>query len=612
MSARWAIWLPAIVALLAPSQSPAQAPLVSDPLNARLAECAQSIDGDCLLALADFEGAADAFERFSRERKNDVFAPTALARAVELRRELGQPEHVLEDAGEFRRTFQGHPRLAEVAEEVFLLGDLYQGRGEMERAASHYGLYLKEWANVGGTDREVVAHVRLAELLLDKSCPVAGVRGACIEITQVPYKCSDEGVPNAVKAKQPTDLKREVIIRHQRDVALVEKAETHIKEANRLLGKRRLELLGRNPTERQARQNSLADASADSMLLAIQATRDEFLWLTPLPTTLDFEQPTPFDSPAVAARKKWRFEDSARRFAAWLTAKTRLFKLLQDTSRKAMAKLGPRAMVRAAGIMAEATTSFRAALTEEGENLRKCRPDESIHGGGEWLIEENTDTAITTCAVLADAILVDDEWSRFCQPRGSVNRHSPFWRVIRPTPPRQQSELLPGLRPDEADSDGTVSPGKPSHDPASEIHSNQFEPRPFPGYRAKHVEQKPKPAERKRGGVLKMNEGTRLAPGFERLPPFDTTMLDRLAERAGPSPLPNRASFLRLALLGARRECYYPLPKILFVKTAGNRIVKLETPQPGTNIRCLEDAAKSLALPKAYFNEARARWNIEL
>ena len=48
------------------------------------------------------------------------------------------------------------------------------------------------------------------------------------------------------------------------------------------------------------------------------------------------------------------------------------------------------------------------------------------------------------------------------------------------------------------------------------------------------------------------------------------------------------------------------------METVGNRIVKLDSPESGTNIGCLEKAAKALALPKTYFKEEQARWRIDL
>jgi hypothetical protein len=410
-----------ILAALASVQAGAQVTRPSDPLAARVAECTHTMDGECLLGLADFEAAVGAFTRFARENRDDALAPLALARVVGLFRELGQPERVLDTAREFRRTFPTHPRLAEVAEDVFLLGDLYQQRGEAERAASHYELYLKEWSRVGGADRAVVAHVRLAVLQLEKSCPVAGVRGACIEIRQAPFKCSDEGAPAVIKARQPTDLTNEVVIRHRRDSWLVGKAEKHLRVAQRFLAKVKHEAPGRRLADRLTRRNDLADASADSILLAVHAARDEFLALRIPPSGLNFETPTQWDTPTVAERKKWVFEESQRMFMDWLQTKTRLLKTLRDASRKAMAELGPKSLVRAAGLFAEVTASLQTALTEEGEHLRECRPDGAFDEGGGWVLEENTDTAFTTCAVFADAIPVEDEWSRSCQPRGRVN-----------------------------------------------------------------------------------------------------------------------------------------------------------------------------------------------
>jgi hypothetical protein len=287
----------------------------------------------------------------------------------------------------------------------------------------------------------------------------------------------------------------------------------------------------------------------------------------------------------------------------WLRAKTRLLKTLQDTARKAMAELGPGSMVRAAGLFAEATANLQAALTEDREHLQECRPDASVHEGNGWILEEK-DAAIEACAMLADATTVDEEWSRFCQPRGKAGRRSFYLRVVQPTPPRQQNELLPGLRPDDPMPTPDGSQGKPHQNPASEMLMDRFNPRPFPGHRG---------ASRSRTLVsLRMDEGKEFAWVFERLPPFDNTILDRLAAHAGPFPLPNRASIVRLTILGARRECYAPLPSTLFVKTAGNHIVKLDSPDSGKNLGCLEKAAKALTLPTTYFKEEQARWRIDL
>jgi tetratricopeptide (TPR) repeat protein len=363
-----------LLSLLDPLTSPnarAQEAYPVDPLDARVTECTRTMDGECPLALPDFEAAVDAFARFAHEHRDDPQAPVAQGRAVKLRRELDQPERVLETALEFRQMFPTHPGLADVAEEVFLVGERYQQRGEAERAASHYELYLKQWSKVGGVDREVVAHVRLAALLLEESCPVTGVRGACIESRQVPFKCTEGGVPANIKAKQPTNLMNEVVIRHRRDVDLVKKAEEHLTAAKRLAAKAKAEEQGRGRTGRLARRNDLADAIAESVLLSVHDARDEFLGMQAPPSGLDFEPPTQFDSAAVAERKKWVFEESQRRFLEWLRAKIRLSKLLQDAAHKAMSEFGPASVVHAAGLLAEVQASL-ATLTDDREHLHEC------------------------------------------------------------------------------------------------------------------------------------------------------------------------------------------------------------------------------------------------
>ena len=116
------------LACFMPLQAIAQEVSSTDPMDARVAECTRTMDRDCMITLAASEAAADAFTRFAREHRDDPQAPVALARSVDLWRELGQPERVLDTAREFRRTFPTHSRLADVAEDVFLVGELYQHR----------------------------------------------------------------------------------------------------------------------------------------------------------------------------------------------------------------------------------------------------------------------------------------------------------------------------------------------------------------------------------------------------------------------------------------------------------------------------------------------------
>jgi hypothetical protein len=77
-----------------------------------------------------------------------------------------------------------------------------------------------------------------------------------------------------------------------------------------------------------------------------------------------------------------------------------------------------------------------------------------------------------------------------------------------PRPTRQQSELIPGLRLDEAMTAPDAIGAKPRQSRASEMRLDRFAPRPFPGHRS---------AEGQRGfKTLKMSEGSEFASLFGR------------------------------------------------------------------------------------------------
>jgi tetratricopeptide (TPR) repeat protein len=589
--------------VLSAPQAHAQDDVLLDPLDVRVAECTSAMDGECLLEVADFAAAAKAFERFARDRADNPRAPRSLEQAVRLYRELGQPALALAAARDFRRLFPQHQKVAEVAEEVFLLGDLYRERGDDTREAEHYENYLEEWSRHGGKDRAVVAHVRLAESLLERSCPVAGVRGACIEVRRVPFKCAEDGVPDAIKAKQPTHLTNEEVIRHRRNPALVKAAEQHLKTAKRMAPVVKAQGFGSFAENAQARRNDLADAVADSMLLAVHAARDEFLSLRAPPAGLrSFEPPLPSDSDAVAARKAWEFEDSQRRWLDWVETKTHLFKRLRETTHKAKEELGPRSIIRAAGLFAEATADLSVALTDDQNHIRECRPDAAVDSAG-WVLEANAETALAHCVFLASITAGEDEWVRICQPRDLAGRHSVRWWLIRPPFFGEQHELLPALHPVDEDNQAAAPPTKPLQDPASEMHSNRFAPRPFPGLR------KSDPG--RRLAVLKMSEGQEIAWIFKRLLPFDGSIVDRLVAEAGASSLPNPTTFLGWVLLDVQRDCYRLPPPTLLVETSGNHITSIDSPQARARTGCLEKAREALVLPRTIFKQDHARWRID-
>jgi hypothetical protein len=60
---------------------------------------------------------------------------------------------------------------------------------EQDRAVVHLRAYLRNHGAKGGTDRAVIAHARIGELLWKQSCPFDGVDGLCVKATERARTC---------------------------------------------------------------------------------------------------------------------------------------------------------------------------------------------------------------------------------------------------------------------------------------------------------------------------------------------------------------------------------------------------------------------------------------
>ena len=424
-----------------------------DPLNARIAECGQARDGECLLTLAEFIAAADAFEVVAREPTGHPRASASLARAVRLRRELGQETLAMRDADDFRRRFPDHPRLADVASEVFQLGALYLDRGQPDQAIAHYQMFLREWGKVGGEDLPIVAHVRLAELLLDQSCPVAGVRGACVELAQTPTPCPFWYLEGARQAAACT-YQRRIVIRHRRDPQLTKDANVHLGAAAQLSKAAAVHRVGRD---------DLADALAGITLLSAQAEQEAYFALGGMPEGLDFTPPATGDPPGVARMRKRTFTLSNQRFMAWLVAKTVLLQRLEKSYRRAARSAGLVGRVTAAGLFAEVYEDFAQSQYEWEEARERRYPGVMDLGSGIQgklePIEAKIVSALEACLAFARASGTGGEWFDYCQDRISKYRPGDYPKLVERVPLFERD--IPVARPSL----------KPEHDPATAMPS---------------------------------------------------------------------------------------------------------------------------------------------
>jgi hypothetical protein len=543
-------------------------------LEARVAECVQARDGDCLLGLADFEAAAQAFE--ARARAGGVYAATALSRAVRLRRELGHVSDVRALADEFRRLYLRHPRASEVTEDVFRLDEFVK---DPKGLVEHWKTYLRDWAALGGMDRTIVAHARLGRLLLDASCPVAGVRGACVEIKQEQRKCPqweerpdpEWGPPPRLRGERSYAVRG--TLRHARDARLVRQAEDHFELALRLASSF-VRVLGSDPDERAHRRDDLADAIAESMLLLAHADRDAYL-SSSLPQGLDFRPPGYHDSPAVACRRKNMAEWSGKRYVGWLEEKGNLFRRLEQVYSRALPAASSRGFVQVAALFAEAESELgRSLYSEHGDGCTcrphlHCGPDTEIPG----VLGENTFSALDACLEITRTFAVRNPWSEHCL--AEANR-------VRAVEVPLGAELVPFMFGVEEPST-TVEPRKPLQHAASLIAQRPLRP-------------PRRPCEKGALSVLQMAEGSRVAWLFSpRVLAAPSTVRPALPA------LFDHQIFLRELL---RPSCG---PGTVVVETARNRILSVD----GTSPSCSANA-QAFRLPNAQFTEEWARWIVDL
>ena len=137
-------------------------------------------------ALAWYSRAAHYYERFARAFPGEPEAPGALQNAIVFRLGRGEDDEAVAGSRLFEQKYGSRPRLRPLAAAVnFSLGALYEHRQDWDAVVSHYRSYLKRWGRHGGLHRRVQAEAKIGEVLWRRSCPVAGVGGACVKVKRV-------------------------------------------------------------------------------------------------------------------------------------------------------------------------------------------------------------------------------------------------------------------------------------------------------------------------------------------------------------------------------------------------------------------------------------------
>ena len=204
----------------------------------------------------------------------------------------------------------------------------------------HFQDYLKQWGAKGGVDRQVVAHVKIGEILWKQSCPLpdGGINGACIELKRERAGGAARVAEKQAKAQKGKkkgknkganlppqcgpETKSKIIV-HDRKPGPLKEAMTHFAEALKLFrgGAADKSVPGKDEAERTARTAQMAYYAAEARFRQGDVEYEKFLKLA-IPDKLDFSPPPPDSSPGKAEGG----EEEARgvnqkKFNAWFTGK---------------------------------------------------------------------------------------------------------------------------------------------------------------------------------------------------------------------------------------------------------------------------------------------------
>lgn len=306
-----------------------------------LAKKAIYLIGRNFQSIAAYDQAAENYENFASRFGAEKDAPDALFLASFFRQGLANYDKAIEDTKLFTSSYGSKKEFVDRAAGMNLYEyQIYEQQKDRARLQKHFTEYLKTWGKKGGTDREIIANVKLGELLWAESCPVAGVNGACIEVTRTRSGSAsrvEEGHNKGHKRRHGANLPAQCgpatkskITVFERKPKLVAEAMVHFNEAIKLFkgGAADKHVAGKDEQERANRTAEMNFYAAEARMLQGDLEYEKFLNMK-IPDKLDFSPAPAGASPKRVAEAKKRLEASQKKFKGWLDTKTKQLQLAQ-------------------------------------------------------------------------------------------------------------------------------------------------------------------------------------------------------------------------------------------------------------------------------------------
>lgn len=315
----------------------ARSQLIKTKPDDPLAKKAVYLLGRAYQDIAAYTNAAENYESFASKwpgEKAPTDASVALYTASFFRRGLGEVDKAIEDTNLFIKLYGGRKEYEDKCAGVFFgLGQIYEQQKNWPKLVKHLGEYLTSWGSKGGIDRQIIANVKLGEIAWRDSCPVAGVNGACVEITRVRATSATRVTEKASKGKRGRkkgvalpaqcgpETKSKITV-HERKAGLAKDAQGRFATAMRLYagGAATKKIPGKDEQERNARIDAMLYAVAQAKMMEGDAEYEKLLTIK-IPEKLDFTPPDPTASAAKQAKEKKRLDEALKKFKGWFDNK---------------------------------------------------------------------------------------------------------------------------------------------------------------------------------------------------------------------------------------------------------------------------------------------------
>ncbi len=401
--------------------------------------------------IAAYASAAEQYEKFASKwpgEKAPTDAATALYSASVYRRGLGETDKAIGDAMDFVKIYgpRGKEYEDKAAGVFFGLGLIYEQQKDKDKLRKHLNEYLKSWGTRGGIDREIIATVKLGEMAWQESCPVAGVNGACIELTRVRASSATRVAEKARKAQKGKKGKRKAgaqlpaqcgpetkskITVHERKPALAKEAQAQFAKALKLFagGAALKKVPGKDEAERGSRTEAMLYAVAQAKMMEGDQEYEKFLTMK-IPDKLDFTPVDPLSSKGKQAKDKKRLEENTKKFKGWFDSKTsqiaKAQKIYQDVLQFKVAHWSIASAARIGQLFQDFSGQlYTAPVPKAGKPPEGMKEEEFEQLFHDSYCDQMTDTAepleskavegLSKCLETATSLSWSNEWSALCE-----------------------------------------------------------------------------------------------------------------------------------------------------------------------------------------------------